>query len=90
VFSPSDRSWCVCSDFDFEFTFFGGPQELISTIQASSEFEGSGHPLNYGHPLWLGDGTAKFAREGSSISMDDCVCADSLKMLDYLHTYVGE
>jgi len=36
---PSDRSWCLCSEFDFEFTFVGGTQELISAILASSEFE---------------------------------------------------
>jgi hypothetical protein len=36
---PTDRSWCVCSDFDFTFTFVGGPQELISAILASNEFE---------------------------------------------------
>jgi hypothetical protein len=36
---PSDRSWCLCSDFDFEFTFVGGPQELISAILASRELE---------------------------------------------------
>jgi hypothetical protein len=36
---PSDRSWCLCSDFDSEFTFVGGPQELISAILASGELE---------------------------------------------------
>jgi hypothetical protein len=36
---PSDRNWCVCSDFDCEFTFVGGPRELISAILASNEFE---------------------------------------------------
>jgi hypothetical protein len=34
---PSDRSWCLCSDFDF--TFVGGSQELISAIPASSTLE---------------------------------------------------
>jgi hypothetical protein len=36
---PSDRSWCLCSDLDFEFTFVGGSQGLISAILASSTLE---------------------------------------------------
>jgi hypothetical protein len=29
---PSDRSWCLCSDFDFESTFVGGSQENSSRV----------------------------------------------------------
>jgi hypothetical protein len=36
---PSDRSWCLCSDFDFEFSFVGGPQELVSAILHSDTLE---------------------------------------------------
>jgi hypothetical protein len=36
---PSDRRWCLCSDFNFEFTFVGCSQELISAILASSTLE---------------------------------------------------
>jgi hypothetical protein len=36
---PSDRSWCLCSDYDFEFSFVGGPQELVSAILHSDTLE---------------------------------------------------
>jgi hypothetical protein len=29
---PSNRSWCVCSDYDLAFTIIGGGRNLISTI----------------------------------------------------------
>jgi hypothetical protein len=29
---PSDRGWCLCSDYDLDFTFVGGPKELISSL----------------------------------------------------------
>ncbi len=36
---PSDKSWCLCSDYDFEFSFVGGPQELVSAILNSDTLE---------------------------------------------------
>lgn len=36
---PLDRSWCLCSDYDFEFSFVGGPQELVSAILNSYKLE---------------------------------------------------
>jgi hypothetical protein len=29
---PTNRSWCVCSDYDLAFTIIGGGRKLISTI----------------------------------------------------------
>ena len=37
---PSDRNWCLCSDYDLTFTVVGEPQELISAILSSSTLEG--------------------------------------------------
>jgi hypothetical protein len=36
---PSDRSWCLCSDFDFEFSFVGGTQEMVSAILNNDTLE---------------------------------------------------
>jgi hypothetical protein len=36
---PPDQSWCVCSDYDLQFTVAGGPRRLVSAIQASSVLE---------------------------------------------------
>jgi hypothetical protein len=36
---PSDRSWCVCSEFDLMYTFVGGPKELVSTLLANEVLE---------------------------------------------------
>ena len=29
---PMDRSWCVCSDYDLQFTIVGGPTRLVSEL----------------------------------------------------------
>lgn len=29
---PIDRSWCLCSDYDLNFTFVAGPRNLISSL----------------------------------------------------------
>jgi hypothetical protein len=29
---PSDRSWCLCSEYDLDFTFVGGSRDLISAV----------------------------------------------------------
>lgn len=29
---PSDRSWCVCSDYDLHYTIIGGHNQLVSTL----------------------------------------------------------
>lgn len=29
---PSDRSWCVCSDYDLQFTIIGGRSQLVSAL----------------------------------------------------------
>jgi hypothetical protein len=36
---PSDRSWCLCSDYDLDFTFVGGSKELISTVLKNGTLE---------------------------------------------------
>lgn len=36
---PSDRNWCLCSDYDLMFTIVGGPQKLISSLLDSSTLE---------------------------------------------------
>jgi hypothetical protein len=36
---PSDRSWCLCSDYDCHFSFVGGSQELVSAILNSDTLE---------------------------------------------------
>lgn len=36
---PSDRNWCLCTDYDLTFTVVGGPQKLISAIFGSSRLE---------------------------------------------------
>jgi hypothetical protein len=36
---PSDHSWCLCSDYDLDFTFVGGPKELISTLLNNTTLE---------------------------------------------------
>jgi hypothetical protein len=36
---PSDRSWCLCSDYDLDFTFVGGSKKLISTLLQSATLE---------------------------------------------------
>ena len=36
---PSDHSWCLCSDYDLDFTFVGGPNELISKLLNSATLE---------------------------------------------------
>jgi hypothetical protein len=36
---PSNRNWCICSDYDLSFTFVGGTRELISRILGSKEIE---------------------------------------------------
>jgi hypothetical protein len=36
---PSDRSWCVCTDYDLEFTIVGGPSTLIDTVLRSKVLE---------------------------------------------------
>jgi hypothetical protein len=29
---PSDRSWCVCSDYDLHFTIIAGRSQLVSAL----------------------------------------------------------
>jgi hypothetical protein len=36
---PSEKTWCVCSDYDLEFTVVGGPRKLISMLLMSSVLE---------------------------------------------------
>jgi hypothetical protein len=36
---PTDRTWCLCSDYDLNFTFVAGSRELISTLLASAPLE---------------------------------------------------
>jgi len=36
---PSDRRWCVCSDYDLQFTIVGGSKDLISRLLASEVLE---------------------------------------------------
>jgi hypothetical protein len=36
---PADRSWCVCSDYDLEFTIVGGPTTLIDSLLHSEVLE---------------------------------------------------
>ena len=36
---PSDRNWCLCTDYDLTFTVVGGPQKLISSVLGSSTLE---------------------------------------------------
>lgn len=36
---PSDRKWCLCSDYDLMFTVVGGPQKLISSVLGSTALE---------------------------------------------------
>jgi hypothetical protein len=36
---PSDRKWCLCTDYDLMFTFVGGSRELISAILESRTLE---------------------------------------------------
>lgn len=36
---PSDRKWCLCSDYDLMFTVVGGPQKLISSVLGSNVLE---------------------------------------------------
>jgi hypothetical protein len=36
---PSDRSWCVCSNYDFDFTIVGGYSELINRLLRSEVLE---------------------------------------------------
>jgi hypothetical protein len=36
---PSDHSWCLCSDYDLDFTFVGGPKDLISTLLNNANLE---------------------------------------------------
>jgi len=35
----SGKNWCLCSDYDLNFTVVGGPQELISSVSGSSTLE---------------------------------------------------
>ena len=37
---PEDKSWCVCSDYDLEFTLIGGSKELIEQLYNAHQFEG--------------------------------------------------
>ncbi|MGA2095655.1 MAG: hypothetical protein ABSH39_05105 [Candidatus Acidiferrum sp.] len=36
---PADRSWCVCSDYDLEFTIVAGPKELVSGVLNNATLE---------------------------------------------------
>jgi hypothetical protein len=36
---PSDRSWCLCSDYDLNFTFVAGSKNLISAVLNSTTLE---------------------------------------------------
>lgn len=36
---PSDRSWCLCSDYDLNFTFVGGSKNLISSVLNNATLE---------------------------------------------------
>ena len=36
---PSDHNWCVCSDYDLEFTIVGGSRKLISSLFTSDILE---------------------------------------------------
>jgi hypothetical protein len=36
---PSDHSWCLCSDFDLDFTFVGGSKNLISSVLKNTTLE---------------------------------------------------
>jgi hypothetical protein len=36
---PGSRKWCVCSDYDLEFTVVGGSRELTSALLASDVLE---------------------------------------------------
>lgn len=36
---PSDRNWCLCSDYDLTFTVVSGPRDLISAILGSRTLE---------------------------------------------------
>ena len=36
---PVDRSWCVCTDYDLEFTIVGGPSALIDALLRSEILE---------------------------------------------------
>ncbi len=29
---PEDKSWCLCTDFDLDFTLFGGTKEMVESI----------------------------------------------------------
>lgn len=36
---PSDRNWCLCSDYDLMFAVIGGRQSLISSVLGTSALE---------------------------------------------------
>jgi hypothetical protein len=36
---PTDRSWCLCSEFDSEFTVVGGSRDLISSVVNNAALE---------------------------------------------------
>jgi len=36
---PSDKRWCVCSDYDLHETIIGGPRQLISSLLTSDVLE---------------------------------------------------
>ena len=36
---PSDRSWCVCSDYDLTFTVVAGSKELVSYVLKAGTLE---------------------------------------------------
>ena len=36
---PEDKSWCVCTDYDLDFTLVGGSEELIHRFLSNRELE---------------------------------------------------
>ena len=36
---PTDREWCVCSDYDLEYTIVGGCKELVASFLTSTVLE---------------------------------------------------
>ena len=45
---PDDRTWCVASEIDFQYTYVGGPNKLIEEILADPSLEALPAALDHG------------------------------------------